>query len=153
MDGRTDIGTSHYGSKASKMTYGGKGHSVTHPTCSAVLCSAVFHSALLWSATLHSALQCAAPLGGSFVSEKVAMYLQVQPIVHHRSCPITPNWCCCVSGTLHCPCLQITAPAQPPRLMPVCVSGLVFISLCMIPLDRRKDLKDNGEKKRDRAKH
>ena len=137
MDGRTDIGTSHYGSKASKMTYGGKGHAVTHPTCSAVLCSAVLHSALLWSATLHSALQCAAPLGGSFVSEKVVMYLQVHRVqfdtnsthsaspllpnhtqlmllcIRHPPLPLPSNYCSCPTPTTHAglciwPCFHFT---------------------------------------------
>ena len=159
-DGWMDIGTSHYGSKASKMTYWGK-RSITHSPhllCSTLFCCAPFCSAVLHYTPLYSMPLCLGACSWGrkwWCTNDITCFnlTQIQPILHQHSCPITPNWCCCVSGILHCPCLQITAPAQPPRLMPVRVSGLIFISLCLIPLDRRKDLKDNGEKKRDRAKH
>ena len=62
------------GQKCSNRRIGGKGHSLTRPTRSAALHSTALCSALLRSAPIRSAPLRAAPLGGSFVSEKVAMY-------------------------------------------------------------------------------
>ena len=86
-DGPTDRRT--MGPKHSNRRIGEK-KSLTHsPACSASL-----HSAALHPAPLHSALR-AAPLAGSFVSEKVAVYqrdhmrqyAQIQPIVRRTDGP------------------------------------------------------------------
>ena len=130
--------TTHYRSKASRNdALKGKSQLLTRPACSASLRSAALHSALWHSAPLRLAPLRAVPLKGSFVSQKVAMYLQVHRLqfdtnsthsassllpnhtqlmllcIRHPPLPLPSNYCSCPPPATHAglciwPCFHFT---------------------------------------------